>query len=374
MERIRVEFLNTRKWNYQNHASTGPIPASALALMKDILDRFATDGELPKEEWEAMLTDLRARCARLVGAEPEEIALTQSTTRGLQIVLGAIPWQPGDNVVILKDNFPTNVYVWRNLDSKVEVRAAEGAQHAAAVENVIRLMDDRTRAVSVDWVHFLSGYRIDLRRLAEECRVHGAYLIVDAIQGVGALRMDVNLYPVDFLACGGSKWLFSGQGAAFLFVSKRVWDRLRPTNIGWLGVDWPDFNRLPTDLPLKANAARYEEGTRNLVIQFGMNRTLRMLESVGHERIEASVLGLVRRLRDGLTQRGMTFVGEYDPEKSGSGIVTFRSPKVPADRIYEALHARGIITSLREDAIRVSPHFYNTPEEMSALLETLDGL
>jgi cysteine desulfurase/selenocysteine lyase len=219
-------------------------------------------------------------------------------------------------------------------------------------------------------VQYSTGFRLDLQALSELCAKRRVLLCLDAIQGVGALPIDLQAAPVDFCAFGAHKWLLAPQGIGILYVNQRVWDLLQPSNVGWLGVNWHDYTAFDYDSPLMESAARYEEGTRSLVGIAGLEQSLRLLLDVGPERTARHLQVLTDHLVDHLQRLGYSILTPLEQEHR-SGIVTFCHAQRSAQCIFDALRAAGIVGAVREGGVRLSPHIYNTLDEIDAVAEAL---
>lgn len=359
------------RYTYLNHAATSPLPHRTQKAVEAFLADRAAHGSIHEDRWWKVLEETRTLAARLIGATPDEIAFIKSTTEGLHFVVHGLDFRPGDNVVLIRGEFPANLYPWFPLSEQgVEIRFAE-PQATAFLEEIARLVDARTRVLAVTWVDYLTGRRLPLRTLAEIAHRRGAFLSVDAIQGLGALTLDVREAEVDFLMAGGPKWLLSPLSTGIFFVRQEHLEHLRLRLMGWLSVrDFLNFSRL--NLTPREGARRFEYATYNLPGIHGMHASLSLLLEADPRAIEARVLKLSGLLLQALLERGYRPLTPEALDRR-AGIVTFRPRKDPA-ALKEALAQHGIIVSLREGHLRVSPHFYNTEEELSHFLETLEQL
>jgi selenocysteine lyase/cysteine desulfurase len=224
--------------------------------------------------------------------------------------------------------------------------------------------------LAISWIQYSTGFRIDLETLSELCAKHNVLLCLDAIQGMGAWPLDLQATPVDFCAFGGHKWLLSPQGIGVLYVNERVRDLLQPANVGWLGVKWRDFSAFDYDSPLVDTAARYEEGTRSMVGIAGLEQSLSLLLDVSPQRIAQHLSMLTDRLVSGLHELGYRVITPLDPAHR-SGIVTFAHGQRSAQAIFDVLRAAQIVCSVREGGVRMSPHLYNTVDEIDTVLDAL---
>jgi cysteine desulfurase/selenocysteine lyase len=367
IEAIRKLFKVTDKKIYLNHASTGPVTTRARKAIEELLDVYEYEVDITKEFLESIEGEVRHLAAELMGAHVDEVALVKNTSQGLIIPMNAMEWDEGSNVILRKGGFPANVCPWRQNLPDVEKRFIRADTCDEFMEACASKVDRSTKVIAVDWVDFLSGQRMDLKRLGDFCSEHGILLFVDGIQGLGVLRLTLWELAVDVFSCGAAKWLFGPQGIGIMYLKKQLLDRLKLKNTGWLSVAWKDFQHFEVIPPVKRSAARYEEGTRNLLGMVGMREHLKLFLEIGPDTVEKRIAKLREMIVTGLAEKGCTFLSPMDFE-DGSGIVTFRHPKKQSEELYGELTARNIIVSIREDWIRVSPHFYNTEGEIEEFL------
>jgi cysteine desulfurase/selenocysteine lyase len=370
---LRREFPVTERWAYLNHAGIGPLTRQGAARMAAVAARVSATGD---REWPARNEEterVRALAARLLGAHrPHEVAFVENTSTGLSAVAEGLDWRPGDNVVGAAGDFPSNVYPWMHLaDRGVAYRVVPERDGRIDFDDLAARIDPRTRAVAISWVQYATGYRHDLARVAAACREVGALLIVDVIQGLGALAIDVEREGVDIAVASAHKWLLGPEGIGLLYVSDRVIQRLRPTRSGWRSMaDMVDWTHIEIDWA--AGAKRLESGTLNTYGIHALGAALELLLAAGPAAVEARVLALAARAAAGLTACGLRLAAPRHPGE-GSGIVTATHPLATADMLVDHLVGRGIVTAARAGRLRVAPHFYNTEDEIDRFLAELDA-
>jgi cysteine desulfurase/selenocysteine lyase len=358
---------------YVNNAGIGPLPARTRRAIAEFQDLRAEPHRLGDGMQMEILARARAAAARLIGAEPTEIGLAPNTTFGINMAARSLRLGRGDVVVVSDREFPANVYPWLQLrENGVEVELAPVTPDGWPDERHLleRITDPRVRVVAVSMVQFANGYRADLDRLGAACRAHDTTLVVDAIQGLGQVPLDVRKTPIDILASGAQKWLLSPWGSGFLYVRRGLVERLTPAMAGWLAFEGTDdFSRL-TDYrtEFRADARRFEVGTVPYQDVLGMTTSIELLLEIGVERIERHLAGLRRILHTAADGGALRLVSP--PEgPSASAIVCVR-PR-DADACFVRLRAAGVTSARREGAIRVSPHFFNTSEEIERVVELL---
>ncbi len=360
---------------YLNNASTGPLPARSVTAIGEWVQRRAEPFRLRDPELVSTLARARALCATLIGAEAQEIALMTNTSYGINVAARVLPLQAGDVVLTFAGEFPANVYPWMALSERgVRLEMVPLRDGLPDEEALLRALErPEVRALTVSWVQFASGYRVDLARLGQRCRELGVWFVVDAIQGIGPCTLDVRTLPVDLLACGAQKWLLSPWGSGFLYVRRELIARLVPNAVGWLAFSASDdFSRLTDyDATLRDDARRFEVATIPYQDVAGLVASLELLLELGPAQVAAHVRALGDRIVAWAHARDdVRLVTPADPERR-AGIVSVapRDLAGAAARLREA----GIVHSVREGAVRLSPHGYNTPGEVARALDALGG-
>jgi selenocysteine lyase/cysteine desulfurase len=301
------------------------------------------------------------RLAALIGADVARVEFTPNTSYGINILAQGLDWKEGDRVAVPDCEFPANVMPWKGLRGRgVEVDLIPTHRGTFAVEDVERALRPETRVLAVSWVQFLSGFRCDLRALGDLCRSRGVILAVDAIQGLGALRLDVRETPVDFLACGAQKWLMGLPGTGFFYVTEELQERLTPM-WGWLNkpVDFDDLLDYSTEL--HGDARRFRLGTLDMVGITALDAALGLYMEMGIDEAQRQIHMLSRLAADGLAALGLERFGSADPAHA-SGIVTFDHPQ--GQQLLGRLHAAGVRASVRNGKLRLAPSWYNMAEEV----------
>ncbi|HMC54656.1 MAG TPA: aminotransferase class V-fold PLP-dependent enzyme [Gemmatimonadaceae bacterium] len=361
---------------FLNAASTGPLPHRCIEAVTEWTRLRATPQKLSDEKLFATLARSRELVARLIGASPAEIALAVNTSYGINVAALGLPLEPGDVVITPDLEFPANIYPWWAAANarQLEYRRIPLSDGVLELDDLLRAMDDhRVKCVSVSWLDSGNGARVDLDRIGNACRERGIFFVVDAIQGVGAVPLDLHQLHVDILACGAQKWLLSPWGAGFVYVRDDLVRRLDPPIVSWMapkGTD--DFRRLRDyDMTWRDDARRFEFITLPFHDFAGMNASLELFFELGPDNVANHIEGLVNDIvewtRD---RRTVKLVTPSAPERRG-GIACIRPPD--GEKASARLKKRGIVHSLREGNIRLSPHMYNTRADVQAALEALDS-
>lgn len=370
LSRYRAEFPVTHSSIYMNHAAVAPISRRVLHAMVSLLEDVHHCGAEHWDRWVEAYEAARRSAARLLNADPGEIAFTKNTSEGISFFANGLAWQPGDEVVSIASEFPANFYPWKFQEKKgVRLRLVEEAQGRLSLEALAAALTSRTRVVAVSFVQFLSGFRLDLEKLGDICAGHGCLLFVDAIQGLGAFPLDVRRCHIAGLAADGHKWLLGPEGAALLFLNREFLDKVSPSTVGWTSVRaWNDFSSRA--LVWREGARRFEAGTLNTAGVYGLGAALDLLLEVGVDAIGERILDLTARLRRGLLDQGHWVFGPLERAEA-SGIVSFVPRQGEPEDAVARLRAHRVQVSERCGKVRVAPHFYNTEEEIDRVLELL---
>ena len=346
---IRAEFPALKRWTYLNTATFGQVPRCANDAVERHWRRRDEFGCVDFLDWYDDAERIRGAVARLIHAEPEDIAFVSSASAALSIVLAGIGISNGDNVVTLDEEFPNYLYL------RAARRVAFGEFYAA--------IDARTRLAAFAEVNYITGFRPPLAEVSARLRERGVPLFVDGSQSTGALVMDLRQTPVDVLAVHGYKWLISPGGAGFMYISPALRKRLPPNIIGWRShQDWRNVDNLHHGEPVfKESAEKYEGGGLPFPLIYALGASVHMVLEIGPEEIERRVLDLARQARGLLRGLGA------EVEDSDSQIVAGRFPGRDASVLARSLREHGIVVAARHGNVRVSPHFYNDEDDLARL-------
>ena len=376
LRRAEFPWADRSERVYLNNASTGPLTQRGVHAAQEIIDDRIEPFRIDDAKNFTMLDRTRDLIARLIGASKGEIALMTNTTYGINIAARALPFTQGDVVLVHDREFPANVYPWLALEKRgVTLRRIPAAGALPDEEALVAAIErePRVRAVSVSWIAFSTGFRSDLRRIGRLCRERGIWFVVDAIQGLGADFLDVRACAIDVLACGGQKWLLSPWGSGFAYVREELVRQLDPQPVGWMAVKGSDdFTRLlDYELAWREDARRFEVITIPFQDFAGFAASLELLHELG----PAAVASRVAELADEIVRwaqgaRGVTLVTPADPaRRAGIVSVVTRDSAADSARLKQA----GVAHSLREGALRLAPHVYNTSAEIERALAILDA-
>ncbi len=368
-----AEFPWADQTVYLNHAGIGPIPERVRRDLEAALERRAAAHRLTDDDLFNVLDRSRQIAARLIGAEPDEIALSTNTSYGINLAAQMLPLGAGDIVLASHAEFPANVFPWRHLESRgvvlelVPVTSEGWPDEARLLE---RMDDPRVKVLALSLVQFHNGFWADMAAFSAAARATGTFLVVDAIQGLGQVPFDLRATPVDVLACGAQKWLLSPWGSGFTYVRRELVATLEPPLAGWTAFAGTDDFASLTDYPRgwRDNARKFEMITLPFQDFRGMNGAIELLLELGIEAIQAHLGRINEPVHDWARRRGVRMASPTGPR--GSGIVALVPPD-PAAALH-AITAQGVVASLREGAVRLSPHCYNTVDEMARVAGLLD--
>jgi selenocysteine lyase/cysteine desulfurase len=360
------QFPVRQRLVYLNHAAVSPLCRPAAEAMRWLAADAMEYGSLRYGQWLETYEGLRVAAARLIGAGKNEIALMKNTSEGISTIAIGLNWRAGDKIVAFREEFPSNYYPWKRLEETgVQVAWLSYLDPLERIDQACR----GARLLAISFVQYLSGHRVDLEAIGEICHRHGCAFVVDAIQGLGAFPVDVRRAHIDALAADGHKWLLGPEGCGILFVSQEFQDSVRPMEFGWTNVaGYADYSS--RDLALRPDAGRYECGTLNTIGCYGLRASIELLLEVGVELVGPAVQGLGDLVADGVEAKGYEVLGNRTPA-NGAGIVSFRKQGLDAVSTVQKLKAAGVTAAPRAGWVRVSPHFYISPDDIGRLLEVL---
>jgi len=354
---------------YLNHAAVGPWPRRTVeaieAFARENLHRSIRNYRI----WTDLEDRVRERLARLLGGgSGTQVALLKNTSEAISTVAFGFDWQAGDNVVLPDCEFPANRAPWRRLVERgVEVREVEVGLDPQPDQRLLAACDQRTRLVATSWVHYTSGIRTDLERLAGACRERGIAVLVDAIQGLGALPFEADRWGVDFVAGGAHKWLLSPEGVGYLWCRPEWLPRIRPLSWGWRMAEKPF--QFEAEQGLSPSARRFECGTLNTLGLVGLDATLGLLEDLGIGPVADAVLNRSGHLIEGLRKIPGVEIATPAAPTGRAGIVAFRT--ADTRERYRALRHAGVLPALRDGWLRLAPHFHTPMDQLDRVLGLL---
>jgi kynureninase len=370
LARYREQFPIFRRSIYLNSCSLGPLSLRSRAAVGHYLDEWDERGAPAwYDTWLPALERLRAGYAEVIGASPGTVALHPSISSALTAVAESLDYRRRPRVVTTALDFPTVAYQWlAKAGDGVEVRIVPSPDGTTVpAELLAGEIDDRTALVATSHVFFTTGAIQDLTALSAACPRAATLLFVDGYHGAGQVPVDVTASGVDFYAAGGLKWLLGGSGIAFLYSNPATTGGLVPRTAGWFGHAAPfDFD--VESLALRSDGRRFEAGTPSVAAVYAQLAGLELLREAGLARVQEVTRDLAADLVERAEGLGLAPRVAQDPARR-SGIVTIPRADPKAD--VRALAEAGIIADARPGLVRLSPYFYNTPDDHAAALEVL---
>ena len=376
ISKVRKDFPVLETQAYLNSAATGPL----LSHVKEAVVGW----------WDARenlqyvdLPNAKEEVANLIHCDEKSVALVHRASQGVNIVAGLVQPRKGDNIVLTDLSYPSSVYPWVGYQG-VEIRRISNRDGVIDLSDFEEVIDDETKIVCLNRVEWTSGLRHDVKAITETAHDHGALVLDDAFQAVGAVDVDVSKEDVDFLVFGGEKWMCSSGRAAALYVNPRHVEEYEPSyrfywrvyeNFQWSYAPWdkPVHDNIESwSGPLVKTAERFDPGCVGEDAQCGFHASLKYFNELGIDGIEKRVLGLSEYLIDGLKDLGLKVNTPHEKEKR-AGIVTYTMDRYEDNAAsYEAMKKEGVMVAHRYTGgvggIRVSPHFFNTEEEIDRVL------
>jgi len=367
-------FPVTSKRIFLAHAGVAPLPGPTVEALKLESERAGHSQE--SANYLEEIEGIRRVSARLINANSDEIALLGPTSLGLNLVAHGLDWKEGDEVICYPDDYPANVYCWQSLASKgVKVVALQPERLGEITpELVLAALTPKTKLVALASCHYLSGFRLDYEGIAEELYRRNVLFCLDAIQSLGATTIDVR--HIDFLAADSHKWMLGPLGAGIFYVKRKHFETLRPALLGAWNVRSPGFVAQP-EIAFEATARRYEPGALNMLALHGMKASLELILGLGVKQIEARLLDLRSYGEEKLLASGFRVLGFANRRSQKSGIITIAlENKDTGVAKARKLKENRIDVSLRETrsgiaCLRLSPHFYNSEDEIDEVVRIL---
>ena len=372
----RKEFADFDDVTYLDAATQGPLPLASAQAAKEALEWKKLPFLIPNGTYFDLPDRIRASIAKIIHAEPDDIALTAGASAGFAAVAAGIDWKKGDEVIVARGEFPAHFATWLPYEKagKLTVNVIAPAERFISADDYLSAISARTRIVSASLVRFDNGSRLDAKRVADACQAAGALFLLDASQCAGALPIDVGATGADFLVSSGYKWLLGPYGTGF-FWARREWsDRLPDGPVYWQSLEGADnFHGLPLDaLRVRAGARRWDSPeTASFTNLAAFDASLSLVNSAGTDKIYEHAASLSRLVAERLPKDRCVLASPSNSERRGQFVcVAARSPEKTAD-LFKKLREEKIIVCLREGVLRISPHIYNTEHDVLRLIAAM---
>jgi selenocysteine lyase/cysteine desulfurase len=374
----RNEFADFEGVTYLDAAAQGPLPLVAARAAHAALEWKRLPHTMPEDIYFDLPDRIRAKAARLIGAEPEEIAVTTGASGGLAAVAVGMDWKDGDEVLVARGEFPAHFSTWMPYEQagKLRVRIVKPRDRFISPEDYIENIGPNTRIVSASLVRFDDGSRLDAVRVAHACHAVGAALLLDLSQCAGAMPLAIRDLGADFAVCGGYKWLLSPYGTGFFWVAREWTERLRFGPVYWQALEGArNFHTLPLDRLRAAPGARRWDSpeTASFTNLAAMDASLSLILQVGTESIARHNESLLSEILDRLPRDRCVLTSPGERDRRGPYVCVSAHKAGSTRAFFEKLRGAHVIVSLRENALRIAPHLYNTAEDVRRLVKILSA-
>ena len=371
----RQEWFEIEDATYLNLAAQAPMPKAAHRAVQAAIEWKKNPHHMPDSAYFEVPGRIRASIAKLIGADPEEIALTTGASTGMSAVAYGLDWKPGDEIVTAKGEFPLQYSTWKPMEARegIVLKVIAPRDRFLTADDFISALTPRTRMVSVSLVRFNDAVLVDAARIAAACHAQGALLLLDVSQACGGMPLDVTQLGADFMVSAGYKWLLSPYGTGFFWARMEHIQKMRPGPFYWAAAEGAEnFHSLSFENPKPRGARRWDMAETSNYFNFAaMDASLQFVLQFGPETVQAHNHKLIDFLFERLPKDRCIPASPLDSAHRGPyGSFTARSPEKTAE-LYQKLAKEKVITSFREGNIRVSPHLYNTERDIDRLIAAI---
>lgn len=369
---LRACFPVAESWVYFNHAAVCPVARPVAEAVTRFLADATAHGSTGFAAWDGVKASVRSKAARLVGCRETEVALTTSTSQGLIAVAEGLPMAAGDEIILVENDFPANRIPWfrQRRRGAVIVDVPRDAAGRVTAQAILDRVTPRTRVLALPFVLYDNGYRLDLQAIGAGLGSHPAWLCVDAIQGLGALPLEMAAWRIDALSADSHKWLLGLEGMGLFCCRTERLPELDSPLMSWMSQERP-FQPWREGAARRRDARQHEFACLPTALCFGLEASLDLLLGTGIPTLAGQISALTERLAAGLSTRGWVVVSPRERHGETSGIVSARPPRGSVDEAVAALEAAHVSVAARAGAVRFSPHAWNSPAEVDAALAAL---
>ncbi|MFH1729057.1 MAG: aminotransferase class V-fold PLP-dependent enzyme [Pseudomonadota bacterium] len=367
---IRNEFPLKKNIIYLANAEVAPLPLSSANAIAEYAKDYSNFGHKAYyNKYEKLIDDTRVEAAKLLDCSEDEIAFGKNTTWGIILASMLLPLKKDDEIIIPHKEFPANYYPWLPLRNKgIKIKFIRSRDFGIAPEDIIDNITKKTKLITQSLVDYFTGYRQDFKKLSKVCKEKDIHLVLDAIQGIGAIPFSCKKNHISFLSADAHKWMMGPEGISLLYINKKVIPKLNQDYYGWLNLEDP-FDFLKRNKELVKTASRVEEGSHNMLGIAGLNKSLKLINEVGIDEIWESIFKLTEILIIELKKLGY-YVVTRKQKNSRAGIISFK-PTKNATLIQKHFETKKIYINQRNGYLRISPHFYNDKDEIKNFIDEL---
>jgi selenocysteine lyase/cysteine desulfurase len=357
---IRKRFPVTERLAYLNSAAAGPVSRASQAAAAGYYEKMMQDGDVHWNRWLAEREAIREKVARLINAEPDEIAFTTNTSAGMNVIVDAL--EDRGEVISSELEFPVTSLPW--MHRRIPVHLLPSVAGEVRIEDLQRAMTHDTGVIALSHVQFSNGFRIDPEAVASISGKHA--LVINASQSAGAFEIDVKRMKIDALCSTGHKWMLSGYGSGFVYLSRELLEQSLPRTIGWLSVENPFEMRNDEFRPRHDTAARVELGCPHFAGIFSLGASVNLINEIGAANLQARVLELNSLLTSRLVENGWPVLSPLQNKNARSGETLVSVEK--AVEVVRHLFRRGVVVTEKPEGIRVATHFFNSEDDVERLI------
>lgn len=370
------DFSLDPQHTWLNVASEGPMPIKAKEALQEAMAWKSAPHLLTIPKFQQVPVELKKTIASLVHVDKDDVILGNSATYGLHLLANGLEFKPGDEIILLQNDFPTDILPWLSLEAKgVRVHQLKAQNHVLTPEEIKKALSTRTKLICLPFVHSFSGFRQDIAAIGKLCRAHGIIFVVNVSQAAGAFELDLRQWEVDAVVCAGYKWLLGPYGTGFCWIKKEIRQQLHYAQNYWISL--MDEGSLNTEGPLHLkedhSARRYDVfGTANFFNFVPWKASIEYLLSIGLDKVQRHNQQLADTMIDGIDPRSVVLISPF-PKKERTNIIVFSCKDASQNaRLFDFLTVKGFHLALWKNKLRVSPHLYNTSEEIKGLLAALE--
>jgi len=373
----KKEWFDIEDAIYLNVAAHAVMPRVSIRAVEDSLEAKKFPHRVDDSLWFEAPVRIRKSLSKMIGAKPEEIAVTSGASAGVAAVAHGLEWEPGDEIITAQGEFPLQYASWKPMEKRegVRLRIIAARDRFITADDLINALTPRTRIVSVSLVRFDDGSVLDAARVAAACHARGTLLLLDVSQACGAVPMNVSDLGADFMVCAGYKWLLSCYGTGFFWIKNEHLDRLRPGPFYWTGQNTDNFSELNfVDPEPCRDAKRWDAAEWATYYNFNLSAMAESVDFVlraGPELVAEHNRALIEFMFSRLPEDRCVPASPLDRQRRGPfGCFTARQPEKTIE-LYQKLRRAKIIVSLREGRIRVSPYLFNSEEDIDRLVSVV---